>query len=166
LYGKLSKCSFYETEVHYLGHVISKDGIVVDPSKIVAITEWPAPKNVHEVRSFMGLAGYYRKFVKDFSKVTAPITSLQKKDKKFVWNEKCESAFKTLKYQLTSAPILAVPDPNGDFTVVTYASGEGLRGILLQNDHVIAYESRKLKLHELNYAPHDLELVVIVHALQ
>ncbi|KAH9304849.1 hypothetical protein KI387_009253, partial [Taxus chinensis] len=96
------------------------------PSKIVAITEWSAPKNVHEVRSFMGLVGYYRKFVKDFSKVAAPINSLQKKDKKFVWNEKCESTFRTLKEQLTSAPILAVPDPNGDFTVVTDASGEGL----------------------------------------
>ncbi|KAH9326297.1 hypothetical protein KI387_006475, partial [Taxus chinensis] len=98
--------------------------------------------------------------------VAAPITSLQKKDKKFVWSEKCEITFKTLKEQLTLALILAVPDPNGDFMVVTDASGEGLGGILLQNGHVIAYESRKLKLHELNYAPHDLELVAIVHALQ
>ncbi|KAH9293778.1 hypothetical protein KI387_041016, partial [Taxus chinensis] len=152
--------------VHYLGHVISKEGIAVDPSKIVAITEWPTPKNVHEVRSFMGLAGYYRKFVKDFSKVAAPITSLQKKDRKFIWNDKCETTFKILKSQLTSAPILAVPDPNKNFTVVTDASGEGLGGVLLQNDQVIAYESRKLKLHELNYAPHDLELAAIVHALQ
>ncbi|KAH9291158.1 hypothetical protein KI387_043652, partial [Taxus chinensis] len=96
------------------------------PSKIIAITEWHAPKNVHEVRSFMGLAGYYRKFVKYFSKIVAPITSLQKKDKKFVWSEKCEIAFKTLKEQLTSAPILVVPDPNGDFMVVIDASSEGL----------------------------------------
>ncbi|KAH9303796.1 hypothetical protein KI387_008200, partial [Taxus chinensis] len=97
------------------------------PSKIVAITEWPTPKNVHEVRSFMGLAGYYRKFVKDFSKVAAPITSLQKKDKKFVWNDKCESTFKILKSQLNLASILVIPGPNGDFTVVTDASREGLR---------------------------------------
>ncbi|KAH9287483.1 hypothetical protein KI387_031600, partial [Taxus chinensis] len=96
------------------------------PSKITAIIEWPAPKKVHEVRSFMGLAGYYRKFVKDFSKIVAPINSLQKKDKKFVWSEKCEIAFKTLKGQLTSAPILVVPNPDGDFMVVTDASGEGL----------------------------------------
>ncbi|KAH9298206.1 hypothetical protein KI387_029888, partial [Taxus chinensis] len=114
----------------------------------------------------MGLAGYYRKFVKDFSKIATPITSLQKKDKKFVWNDKCEFAFKILKDQLTTTPILTVPNLNGYFTVVTDASGEGLGGILLQNDHVIAYESRKLKLHEHNYAPHDLELVSIVHALQ
>ncbi|KAH9299498.1 hypothetical protein KI387_031180, partial [Taxus chinensis] len=109
---------------------------------------------------------YYGKFVKDFSKIAAPITSLQKKDKKFVWTDKCESAFKNLKEQLTTTPILTVPDPNGNFMVVTDASGEGLGGILLQNNHVIAYESRKLKLHEQNYAPHDLELVAIVHALQ
>ncbi|KAH9327924.1 hypothetical protein KI387_000032, partial [Taxus chinensis] len=94
------------------------------------------------------------------------ILPLQKKDKKFMWNDKCEADFKSLKDQLTSTPILAVPDPNGNFTVVIDASAEGLGGVLLQNDQVIAYESRKLKLHELNYAPHDLELAAIVHALQ
>ena len=87
LYAKLSKCSFFQPEIHYLGHVITGDGIVVDPAKIEAILEWPAPKNVHEVRSFMGLAGYYRIFVEGFSKIASPITELQKKNKKFIWTE-------------------------------------------------------------------------------
>jgi hypothetical protein len=89
LYGKLSKCSFYQSKIHYLGHVISDEGIIVDPAKVEAIMEWPAPTNVPEVHSFMGLAGYYRRFVEGFSKIANPITELQKKNKKFVWTEKC-----------------------------------------------------------------------------
>jgi hypothetical protein len=94
LYGKLSKCSFYQSKIHYLGHVISDEGITVDPTKVEAIMEWPAPTNVPEVRSFMGLAGYYRWFVEGFSKIENPITELQKKNKKFVWTEKCMEAFR------------------------------------------------------------------------
>jgi hypothetical protein len=93
LYGKLSKCSFYQSKIHYLGHVISDEGIIMDPTKVEAIMEWPASTNVPEVRSFMGLAGYYRRFVEGFSKIENPITELQKKNKKFVWTEKCAEAF-------------------------------------------------------------------------
>jgi hypothetical protein len=106
LYGKLSKCSFYQSRIHYLGHVISDEGIIVDPTKVEAIMEWPAPTNVPEVRSFMGLAGYYRRFVEGFSKIANPITELQKKNKKFVWTEKCTEAFRRLKELLTTTPIL------------------------------------------------------------
>jgi hypothetical protein len=166
LYGKLSKCSFYQSRIHYLGHVISGEGIAVDPAKVEAIMEWPAPTNVTEVRSFMGLAGYYRRFVEGFSKIANPITELQKKNKKFVWTEKCAEAFRRLKELLTTAPILKVPDMDADFLVCTDASKEGLGGVLMQDGRVIAYISRKLRRHEENYATHDLELLAIVYALK
>jgi hypothetical protein len=97
LYAKLSKCSFYQKQIHYLGHIISKDGIAVDPEKIEAIREWSGPKNVIEVRSFMGLAGYYRRFIEGFSKIAHPITSLQRKGVKFQWTLDCEKSFQHLK---------------------------------------------------------------------
>jgi hypothetical protein len=102
LYGKLSKCSFYQLKIHYLGDVISSEGITMDPAKVKTIMEWPAPVNVPEVRSFMGLAGYYRWFVEGFSKIANPITELQKKKKKFVWTEKCAKSFWRLKELLTT----------------------------------------------------------------
>jgi hypothetical protein len=166
LYAKLRKCSFYQKQIHYLGHIISKDGIVVDPEKIEAIREWSVPKNVTEVRSFMGLAGYYRRFIAGFSRIAHPITSLQRKEKKFQWTEECERSFQRLKQLLTSAPILRIADPNEDFVVCIDACKEGLGGVLNQNGFVICYESRKLKEHEKNYATHDLELAAIVHALK
>jgi hypothetical protein len=110
LYGKLSKCSFYQLNIHYLGHVISGEGIAMDLAKVKAIMEWPAPMNVSEVRSFMGLAGYYRRFIEGFSKIENLITELQKKNKKFVWTEKCAEAFRRLKELLTTTPILKVPN--------------------------------------------------------
>jgi hypothetical protein len=166
LYAKLSKCSFYQKQIHYLGHIISKDGIAVDPEKIESIREWAMPRNVTEVRSFMGLAGYYRIFIEGFSKISCPITSLQRKGVKFQWTLDCEKNFQHLKQLLTSSPILRIADPNEDFIVCTYACKEGLGGVLSQNGFVICYESRKLKEHERNYATHDLELAAIVHALR
>ena len=118
-----------------------------------------------EIHSFMGLAGYYQRFIKNFSRIAHPITSLQRKGKKFIWIEKCEEAFQKLKELLTNAPILVVPNPVGDFMVCIDASLEGIGAFLMQNGWVIVYESRKLKDHELNYPTHDLELVVVVHAL-
>jgi hypothetical protein len=132
-YGKLSKCSFYQSKIHYLGHVIFGEGIVVDLAKVEAIMEWPTLTNVPEVHSFMGLARYYRQFVEGFSKIENLITELQKKNKKFVWTEKCVEAFWRLKELLTTALILKVPDMDADFLVCTNASMEGLGGILMQN---------------------------------
>jgi hypothetical protein len=166
LYAKLSKCSFYQKQIHYLGHIISKDGIAVDPEKVAAIREWSAPKNVTEVRSFMGLVGYYRRFIGGFSKIAHPITSLQRKGMKFQWTTDCERSFQHLKQLLTSAPILRITDPNEDFIVCTDECNEGLGGVLSQEEFVICYESRKFKEHERNYATHDLELAAIVHALR
>jgi hypothetical protein len=151
LYAKLSKCSFYHKQIHYLGHIISKDGIAVDPEKIEAIREWLTPKNVTEVRSFMGLAGYYKRFIKRFSKIAHPITSLQRKGVKFQWTLYCEKSFQHLKQLLTSAPILRIIDSDEDFIICTDACNEGLGGVLSQNGVVICYESRKLKDHERNY---------------
>jgi hypothetical protein len=149
-----------------LGHIISKDGIAIDPKKIEAIKEWPAPKNVIEVISFMGLAGYYRRFIAGFSRLSHPITSLQRKEKKFQWTKYCEKIFQQLKQLLTSAPILRITDRNEDFVVCTNTCKEGLGGVLIQNGFVICYESRKLKEHERNYSNHDLELASIVHSLR
>ena len=101
LFDKFRKCDFFEDKIHYLGHVVSKEGILVDPDKIKAIMEWHIPKNVTDIRSFMGIAGYYRKVIEGFSKSAYPIISLQNKGKKFDWNEKCEESFNKLKHLLT-----------------------------------------------------------------
>ena len=138
----------------------------MDLAKVEAILEWPVPKNVHEVGSFMGLAGYYRRFVEGFSKIASPITELQKKNKKFIWIERCEEAFAKLKQLLTTAPVLKVPDMDQDFLVCTNALKEGLGGVMMQEGRVIAYSSRKLRPHEENYATHYLELAVVVYALR
>jgi len=166
LYAKFSKCEFFQSKIQYLGHIISKEGISVDPDKIKAITEWSVPKDVSDVRSFMGITGYYRRFIEGFSKIAYPITSLQKKGTKFNWTDKCQESFEKLKHLLTTTPILKIADPNKDFLLCTDASNEGLGGVLTQENCVIAYESRKLKQHEKNYATHDLELAAIIHALK
>ena len=152
LYAKMSKCDFYKDRIQYLGHIILEEGISVDPDKIKAIMNWPTPRNVTDIRYFMGLAGYYRRFIEGFSKVAHAITSLQKKGVKFEWTSKCEESFQRLKNLLTSAPVLKVADPEKDFVVSTDACGQGLGGILMQDNHVICYESRKLKENENNYA--------------
>jgi hypothetical protein len=165
-YTKFSKCDFCKDKIQYLGLIIFKDGISVDPNKIKTINEWHVPKEITDVRSFMGITGYYIKFIEGFSRITNPITSLQKKGKKFVWDQKCQESFNKLKELLTTAPILKIADPNKDFFVCTYACNDGLRGVLSQEGHAIAFESRKLKIHEKNYATYDIELEAVIHALK
>jgi hypothetical protein len=114
----------------------------------------------------MGIAGYYRRFIKGFSKIGCPITALQKKGTKFLWTQQCEERFQTLKHLLTHAPVLKIADPEADFLVCTDACKEGLGGVLMQEGKVICYESRKLNEHEVNYVTNDLELASIVHALK
>eukprot|EP00253_Pinus_taeda_P035941 PITA_35941 len=166
LYAKFSKCDFFREEIQYLGHVITKEGIAVDPEKIKMIMEWPIPKDVADIRSFMGLAGYYRRFVEGFSTIAYPITSLQKKGKVFKWTAECQQSFDRLKHLLTTAPILIKADPNKDYVVCTDASKEGVGGVLMQEGKVIAYESRKLKEHDKKYSAYDLELTAVIHALK
>ena len=127
----LSKCDFYRDRIQYLGHIISEEGILVDPEKIEAIMNWPTARNVTDVRSFMGLAGYYRIFIEGFSKVACAITSLQKKGTEFEWTSRCEESFQQLKSLLTSAPVLKVANPKKYFVVCTDACGKGLGGVLM-----------------------------------
>ena len=166
LKAKFSKCAFWKEEVHFLGHVVSAKGISVNPNKIVAIQAWKRPSTVGEVRSFMGMAGYYRRFIKDFSKMSSPLTNLTRKNQPFRWTEKCEQAFSKIKEALVNAPVLRVPEGNEDLIVYTDASGSGLGAVLMQQDQVIAYASRQLKPHESKYATHDLELAAVVYALK
>ena len=149
-----------------MGHVVSNESVSVDPQKIEAVSNWPRPKNPTEIRSFLGLAGYYRRFVQNFSKVSAPLTNLTKKVTRYEWTGQCKEAFQELKKRLTSAPILALPTTDKDFTVYSNASRSGLGCVLTQEGCVIAYASRQLKTHERNYPTHDLELAVIVFALK
>ena len=166
LFAKLSKCQFWLDRVAFLGHVISAEGVSVDPQKIEAVVNWKPLKNVSEVRSFLGLAGYYRKFVEGFSKIAAPLTKLTRKDVKYDWVDACQKSFDELKGRLTSAPVLVLPNGRDGFVVYSDASRQGLGCVLMQNDRVIAYASRQLKKHEQNYPTHDLELAAIVFALK
>jgi hypothetical protein len=166
LYAKLSKCEFWLSEVAFLGHIVSAGGISVDPEKIQAILDWLSPTNVFEIRSFLGLAGYYRKFVEGFSSIAKPMTQLLKKDKKFEWTQKCEDSFQELKKRLTSAPILIMPDVTRSFDMYCDASRLGLGCVLMQEGKVVSYLSRQLRPHEENYPTHDLELAAVVLALK
>jgi hypothetical protein len=132
LYAKFSKCEFWIKEVPFLGHMVSPEGIVVDPSKVKEVLEWKPPMTVSKVRSFLGLAGYYRRFILNFSKITKPITELLKKGNKYVWSEACDETFKHLKKLLTTSPVLAQPDTAKPFDVYCDASGIGLGGVLMQ----------------------------------
>jgi hypothetical protein len=166
LYAKFSKCAFWLEEIQFLGHVLSANGIAVDPNKVKDILEWKPPTIVHQVQNFLRLASYYRRFIPDFSKIVKPITSLLKNDTKFNWSLRCNEAFEQLKVLLTTAPVLAQPDIEKPFDVYYDASGSGLGCVLMQEGRVIAYASRQLRRHEERYPTHDLELAVVVDSLK
>ncbi|CAA0832795.1 Uncharacterized mitochondrial protein AtMg00860, partial [Striga hermonthica] len=166
LYAKFSKCEFWLQRVSFLGHVITQAGIEVDPSKVSAVQNWSTPRSSSKVRSFLGLAGYYRRFIEGFSKIALPLSQLTRKSVKFDWTDRCEASFQELKRRLTSAPVLTIPDPSRSFTIFSDASRQGLGCVLMQDGQVVAYASRQLKPHEQNYPTHDLELAVVVHALK
>ena len=134
----------------------------MDPRKVEAIVGWEQPKNITEIRSFLGLAGYYRRLMENFSLIAAPLTLLTKKGMKFDWEDKCERSFQELKNRLVTAPVLVLPMVGVDFVVFSDASRQGLGCVLMQNGRVIAYASRQLKNHEANYPTHDLELAAVV----
>ncbi|GJT12596.1 putative reverse transcriptase domain-containing protein [Tanacetum coccineum] len=166
LYAKFSKCDFWLSKVQFLGHVIDSEGIHVDHAKIESIKVWESPKTPTEICQFLGLAGYYRRFIKGFSKIAKPMTKLTQKSVKFNWGEKEETTFQTLKQKLCSAPILPLPEGSENFIVYYDASHKGLGAVLMQKEKVIGYASHQLKIYEKNYTTHDLELGAVVFALK
>jgi hypothetical protein len=166
LYAKYNKCEFWIDEVPFLGHIISNGGISVDPTKVREIVAWSIPSTVTEVQRFLGLAGYYRRFIEGFSKIAKPMTSLLGKGREFKWDWKCQDSFNKLKLRLMSPPVLVMLDLQKGFDIYCDGCDQGLGCVLMQEGHVIAYVSRQLRKHELNYPTHDLELAVVVHALK
>ncbi|GJV09410.1 putative reverse transcriptase domain-containing protein [Tanacetum coccineum] len=166
LYAKFSKYDFWIHIVQFLGHLIDNQGLHVDPAKIEAVKNWISPTTPIEVYQFLGLAGYYRRFIEGFLKIAKPLTKLTQKNKSYIWGEEQESAFQLLKQKLCEAPILALPKGNDNFVVCCDASLQGLGAVLMQREKVIAYASRQLKPHEENYTTHDLELGAVIFALK
>jgi hypothetical protein len=172
LYAKASKCHFGKASLAYLGHIIGRDGISMDPDKLRAIKEWPVPRTVTEIQSFLGLANYYRRFVRDFSRIAAPLSALcsPKLGKApLAWGPAQDEAFASLKTALTTAPIIHPPDTNGAYTLTTDASKFAIGGVLTQGEgpdlHTISFESKKLTPAEINYPVHDKEMLAIIHCL-
>ena len=171
LYAKASKCQFGRSSVGFLGHVISARGVAVDPRKVAAVAEWATPQSCTDVRRFVGLANYYRRFVLRFSALAAPLTALCSPRARFAWGAAEQRSFDALKAALTSAPVLRVWDPARPTRLLTDASELAVSSILEQPDdagafHPVAFESRKLTLPERSYPPHLLELLAVVHALK
>lgn len=170
LYAKRSKCSFGLKEVEFLGHIVSSRGISTDPQKITAVQEWPAPANSTEVAAFLGLANFYRRFVREFSSIAAPLTQLLKKEQTFQWTGETQTAFEKLKAALCSTPVLAPPDRDQPYTIECDASAFAIGAVLYQGEgptrKVVAYDSRKLNPAERNYLNHDKETLSVVHALR
>ncbi|WMV59549.1 hypothetical protein MTR67_052934 [Solanum verrucosum] len=165
-YAKFSKCEFWLRSVAFLGHIVSNKGIEVDPKKTDVVKSCPRPLTPTDIRSFLGLAGYYRRFVEGFSFIVSPLTTLNQKKATFVWSEACEKSFQELKDKFTFTLILTLSEGTDRFVVYCDASRVGLGCVLMQHGKVIAYASRQLKIHEKNYLTHDFELAAVVFALK
>jgi len=167
---KPEKCRFFQRSVSFLGHIISHEGIGTDSEKTRAVMEWPTPTNVGEVRSFIGLASYYRRYVRNFAKIAAPLHALMKRNQRFSWTEDAQKSFEELKVALTSPPILAMPNDTGEFVLDTDASDNAIGAVLSQRqdgvERVVAYESRSLDRREQNYCGTRKELLAIVYFLK
>lgn len=165
LHANAQKCSFGATSINYLGHVISQQGVATEREKVKAILDWPLPTTLKQLRGFLGLTGYYRRFIKDYGKVAKPLTQLLHKDS-FTWNEEATTAFEKLKRFMTTPPVLALPDFNLPFVVETDASGEGLGAVLMQKGHPISFISKALSGKNLTLSAYEKELLAIVMAVQ
>jgi len=170
LYAKESKCELFRVEVEFLGHIVGRNGMRMMDDKIQAVNDWPTPTQVTHVRSFLGTAGYYRKFIQGFSRIASPLSELTMDNVKFEWTSKQESAFRALKSSIVASPVLILPDPTKPFVVHTDASGFAI-GAVLQQDHgaglqPIAYLSKKMLDPETRYPVHEQELLAIIHAIK
>jgi hypothetical protein len=165
-YAEFSKCASWLKKVPFLRHIISAEGIAVDPSKVQEVLDWKSPRLVMQIHSFLGLVAYYSRFIPNISKIAKPMTKLLEKEAKFKWSPQCQEAFLTLKKLLTTAPVLAQPDVEKPFDMYCDASGMGIGGVLMQDGHAIAYASRQLWHHEEHYPTHDLELLAVAHTLK
>ena len=161
-----SKCVWAQTELPYLGHIIGRDGIKPDPKKVQTVVDWPTPTCLREVLQFLGLTNFSIKFIQGYANLTRPLTDLSKKAIVFDWTSSCEIAFKALKHALTSAPVLAFPDPDKLFELVCDASGFGLGAVLLQEGRPLGYYSREMTAAERNYVVNEQELLATVEALR
>ena len=149
-------CEFFETEVHYLGLIISHEGIMMEPSKVEAILNWPHPKNLEELQIFLGLANFYRKLIHNYAEIVVPMTNqLKAKGRNFFWGEEQQRSFDKLKVAIATAPILAIVNPHKPFVVETNASSTTIGVILLQDGRPIAFESKKLNRAQQNYSTYE-----------
>lgn len=167
----IEKCNFWMKRLTFLGHIIEEKGISPDPDKITAVQHIQPPQNITQLRAFLGLAGYYRRFIKHFSSIANPLNQLLHKDNAYDWNAQCQSAFDELKHRLTTAPILIYPDYKKEFILATDASYKGFGATLSQlsddkKEHPIAYASKSLKKEEVNYGATELECAAIVWAIE
>jgi hypothetical protein len=162
LYLKKSKCSFTQSSLEYLGHIISSNGVATDPQKTQAIANRPVPSDVKQLRSFLGLSGYYRKFIKNYGIISRPLTDLLKKHTLFHWNQDLQTSFEALKQALITAPVLALPDFTQGFTIETDASGTGIGAVLSQNAHPVAYISKALGPRAQAMSTYEKECMAII----
>jgi hypothetical protein len=165
LFLKKSKCSFAQQSLEYLGHIISTTGVSTDPSKIVAVQQWPQPTNVKQLRGFLGLAGYYRKFIRQYGVICKPLTNLLRKNIPFVWSPQVDDAFLTLKHALVNAPVLALPDFSKEFVLETDACATGVGAVLMQQGHPLAFLSKALGMKNQTMSIYDKECLAILLAL-
>jgi hypothetical protein len=163
---KLSKCSFAQNQVSYLGHAISKQGVATNPNKISDIARWPTPQNTKELRSFLGLAGYYRKFVRHFGVISQPLNNLLKKGSLFLWTIVHEKAFQTLKHALMTTPVLALPDFSKPFIIETDVSDVRIGVFLMQGGHPLAFLSKTLGPKSRGLLTYEKEYIAILVVVQ
>ena len=163
-HAKMKKCEFMKAELPFLGHVVSAAGVRVDPQKVSAVWAWPVPTSVTEVRSFLGLANYFRKFMQGYASMSAPLSDLTRKHARFLWSAECQTAFEKVKESPINAPVLKQRDFSKSFKVIADASNKGVGAVLLQEGHLIACESAKLRGHQVDWTVTEKELFGVVHA--